>query len=235
MARAVTAGEKTYLRAGQQWSKLYLAFLTPATVYTARLSALPASNDMVAEISYNTGSGTLANVKVGMTLYVGSSAGAYDLGMVRIRKTPGATTFYISEQSRVIWTANAYLTVVEDYDLWAKHIHMDDETPLMDYDIAYSDQHSVFNPVPVLGVHRVARLDGYTVDVTLGPDTGEASWVFGSTISTYLWSVPSAASLSSTSAIRPVATFDEVGWHACYCTVTAANGRSKQGVRWVYI
>lgn len=232
---SITAGEFTTLRKSGHSSQLYLAFLVPASVYTARLAALPSSNDMVASITYTSGVGTLANVKVGMTLYVGSTAGAFDLGMAYIRKDPISGTFYISEQSKIIWTANCYLTVVRDFDLWAKHIHMSGTTIQMDYDIAYSDQHTSFNPVPVLGVHRVAKLTGVTVVVQLGPDTGEASWVYGSTISTYLWSVPTAVSVSNTAIAKPTATFNSVGWHACYCTVTAANGKSKTGVRWVYI
>lgn len=235
MPSAVTTDQKTDLRSRGHWSELFAAFLVPPVVYTARLAAVPASADMVAVITYTSGVGTLGNVREGMTLYIGSSAGAYDLGMVRIRKAPIAGTFYIGEQSKVTWQADAYLTVVEDFDLWVRHVAMDGTTPKMDYDIAYSDQHSSFKPVPVLGPHRVAKLTGATVQVTLGPETGVNSWVFGSTISSYSWTVPGAVSLSSASAQRPVATFDETGWHACYCTVTAANGKTKTGMRWVYI
>jgi hypothetical protein len=234
---AVTSPEKTLLRKDGQWSELYLATLVPQTVFTAILDDLPTSFDQVAEITYITGSGTLADIREGMTMYVGSSAGAHDLGMVRIRKTPTADIFYIGEQSRVIWQSAAYLTVVEDFDLWAKHLHIDGTTPFMDYDVAYTDQHEDFNPVPVLGVHRVAKLTGATVDVGLGCDTpnGDASWVFDSTISSYLWDIPSATAIDDDTAVNPVATFDSVGWHACYCAVTAANGKSKTGMRWVFI
>jgi hypothetical protein len=235
MARAATADEKTLMRGRGQWSQLFLAVLQPASIYTARLNGVPATTDMVASISFDAGVGTLANVLADMTLYVGTSAGAYDLGMVRIRKTAIAGTFYIGEQSHVDWQDDAYLTVVRDFDLWAKHIHMSGSTPLMDYDVAYSDQHNNFNPVPAMGSHRVAKLTGATVVVQLGPETGYSAWVFGSTISTRLWSCATAVSFSSTSAERPTATFDSVGWHAVYCLFTAANGKTKKGIRWVYI
>ena len=93
MAREITAPELALLRGDGHWSKLYLAIYKPNTVYTARLNGVPSSNDRAYEITYDGGSGTLSDVKVGMTLYVGSVAGAYDLGMCRIRKTPGASTF----------------------------------------------------------------------------------------------------------------------------------------------
>jgi len=119
MARAVTAGELTTLRKSGHFSELYAAILTPASVYTARLAAVPSSTDMVAVITFTSGVGTLADVLPDMTLYIGTTAGAFDLGMVRIRKTPVAGTFYISEQSKVNWQADAYLTVVRDFDLWS--------------------------------------------------------------------------------------------------------------------
>jgi hypothetical protein len=240
MTRAVTAGELTKIRSDGHWSRVFLATLNPKTIYTAVLDTAPTSYDMVAEITYVSGSGTLADVKEGMSLYVGTTAGDWDLGIVRIRKAPTANTFYIGEQSKVNWGDAPYdvhLTVVEDFDLWAKHIHMNGTIPLMDYDIAYSDQHSDFNPVPVLGSHRVAKLTGSTVDVNLGCDTanGESSWVYDSSITTYLWEIPDATAIDNTGIANPVATFDSVGFHACYCTVTAANGKSKTGMRWVYI
>lgn len=234
MARAVTAGELTTLRKSGHFSELYAAILTPASVYTARLAAVPSSTDMVAVITFTSGVGTLADVLPDMTLYVGTTAGAFDLGMVRIRKTPIAGTFYISEQSKVNWQADAYLTVVRDFDLWVKHIHIDGVTPKMDYDVAYSDQHSNFNPVPVLGPNRFAKLVGGTVDVQLGSETGFSSWVFGSTISSYAWTIPDASAIDNAAIEKPIATFNTTGWHVCYCVVTAANGKTKRGVRWVY-
>lgn len=234
MARAVTAGELTTLRKSGHFSELYAAILTPASVYTARLAAVPSSTDMVAVITFTSGVGTLADVLPDMTLYIGTTAGAFDLGMVRIRKTPVAGTFYISEQSKVNWQADAYLTVVRDFDLWVKHIHIDGVTPKMDYDVAYSDQHSNFNPVPVLGPHRFAKLVGGTVNVQLGSETGFSSWVFGSTISSYAWTIPDASAINNAAIEKPIATFNTTGWHVCYCVVTAANGKTKRGVRWVY-
>src|SRR5690349_2998408 len=158
MARALTSDELTLLRADGPWSKLYLAVLVPNTIYTARLASLPSSNDKVHTISFNTGSGTLGNVVAGMMLYVGTSAGAHDLGTCRIRKAPIAGTFYIGLTSNIVWQSNCYLTVVDDFDLWAKHAVIDAGALKMDVDVAYSNQHASFNPVPVLGSHAVLWL-----------------------------------------------------------------------------
>src|SRR5690349_10860790 len=137
MARALTSPELELLRADGQWTKLYLAVLNPNTIYTARLASLPSSNDNVHTISVNTESGTLANVKPGMTIYVGTTAGAFDLGMCRVRKTPITGTWYIGLTSQITWQSNAYLTIVDDFDLWAKHAVIDSGALKMDVDVAY--------------------------------------------------------------------------------------------------
>lgn len=231
-ARALTSDELALLRSDGQWSKLYLAIYQPNTIYTALLNGVPASNDRVYQITYDGGTGTLANVKPGMTLWVGTSAGAYDLGMCRIRKTPGVATFYIGLTSEIVWADNCYLTVVDDFDMWAKHPSVSSGVLSMDVDIAYSDQHASFSPVPVLGSHACVWLDDATVDVLF--DAGD-SWVSGSTISTYAWSAPGSASIADDTTATPTITYDTAGRYCVYCTVTAANGKSTTGVRHVFV
>ena len=233
MARAITSDELTLLRSEGQWSKLYMAVLVPNTIYTARLASLPSSNDQVYEISYNTGSGTLGNVKAGMLLYVGTSAGAYNLGMCRIRVAPDGTKIYIGETSEISWQSNCYLTIVDDFDLHPRHIHVDEDGGLlMDVNIAYSDQHASFAPVPVLGSHAVLWLTGATVSVGFNASD---SWVFDSTISAYAWTAPGSSASSGMSTATPTITYNAAGNYRVYCTVTAANGKTTMGVRNVFV
>lgn len=232
MARALTNDELTLLRKDGRFSKLYLAVLNPNTVYTAQLASLPSSNDNVNTISVTNESGTLSDVKPGMTAYVGSSAGAFDLGMVRIRKAPITGTWYIGLTSSILWQSSAHLTVVDDFDLWAKHAVIDSGALKMDVDVAYSDQHTNFHPVPVLGPHAVAWLEGSTVDVEF--DASD-SWVPGSTISGYSWSAPGSDSISGGSTATPTITYDAPGCYRVLCTVTAANGKTTTGYRHVFI
>lgn len=232
MARAITSDELLALRSDGQWSKLYLAIHVPNTIYAARLNGVPSANDRVYQITYDGGVGTLADVKVGMTLYVGTSAGAHDLGMCRIRKTPGASTFYIGLTSEITWADNCYLTVVDEFDLWAKHATITSAVLAMDVDVAYSDQHASFAPVPVLGPPAVVWLDAASVDVVF--DASD-SWVLGSSISAYAWSAPGAASIVDDTTFAPTITYDTAGCYAVYGTVTAANGKSTTGVRHVFV
>lgn len=155
LPRIATAGELAKIRSDNQSSRLYLTIHTPATVYTARLAAVPDSTDSVVAITYNSGSGTHTNILADQTLAVGTSAGGFDLGFCRIRTTTGigatSGTFNIGETSDINWTASAYLTVLDEFLIWPRLATTSGTTVYMDYDIAYSDQHAKCDPFPLLG------------------------------------------------------------------------------------
>ena len=233
----LTPTQLARIRKNGQGSVLYLAVPQYATIYTARLASLPAghsdtSTDMVTEITVSGGVGTLSNIIAGMTLYVGTTAGAYDVGMCRMRKTPTGTTWALGETSEIDWTVTVlgglYLTVVSDYGLWAKPLKITDENVYMDVDIAYSNQHSACDPVPLMGSHWAQWLRPNAV---ITPD-GSGSWVLDSTITGYTWSFPGAASTSGTATATPSATYDTPGTYIFSLTVTAANGKSYTGYRY---
>lgn len=235
--RAVTSDELDFLRSPGHWSKLYLAFFKPSSVYTARLSSVPSTNDRIVSITFTGGSGTLADVLPDMTLYAGSVAGGYDLGVARIRKAPVAGTFYIGEESDIAWntvvSGGIYLTVVNEFDLWAKHINtVDDETFYMDYDVEYSDQNSVFSPVPVMGSHRILKIFFDPGDVQFDFSN---SYCLGSSVTGYSVTCSTAFSILGAATATPTLSFDTPGWHMVVLTVTAANGKTSVGVRYVYV
>lgn len=231
MSRVITAPELVKLRSENQWSELFLAIHKPAVIYSARVnqSSFPTPLN---QIIYDGGSGTLANVKSGMTMYVGSTAGAYDKGMVRIRKTPTATVFYIGETAEIEWEDNDYLTVVDEFGLWQRHLQIAGTLALMDGDVGYSDQHNDLAPVPVLGPPAVLWLTGE--EVTFEPDASD-SWVLGSTIASYLWTASGASDTEDLDTATPTITYDAVGQYRVSCTVTAANGKSTIGYRIVFV
>jgi hypothetical protein len=237
MAHVLTDEEKETQRLQKQWSISRLVVPEHDVVYTARLNGVPSSNDMTAQISMDNESGTLSDVLPDMTLLVGTTAGGYDLGMCRIRKTPITGTIYVGETSEIVWVDNAYLTIVSDYQLWAKPLRIVGTTPYMDWDIAYSDQHEDFDPVPMMGSDKVAKLTGSEVEVVLGPSADTPAYVIDSTISSRLWTAegPASVTFDDDTAVNPVGTFALTGTYRLYCQFTAANGKSYTGVRYVVI
>ena len=232
MARAATVDELVKLRADGQRSKLYLAIHTPTVLFSARVNQT-AFIDPMHQVTYDGGSGSLGSVLPGMTMYVGTSVGAWDKGLVRIRKTPSGTVFYIGETSEIAWADNDYLTVVDELGLWPKHVRLVGTTPFMDYDIGYSDQHADLTPYPNLGPAAVLWLPtGGTVDFT--PD-GSGSWVLGSTIANYLWAAPGASATANLNTATPTVTYNAAGTFRVSCTVTAVNGKTAIGYRYIHI
>ena len=237
MARAATAPELANFRADGARSKQYLAVFQPAVIYTAELNTAPSSNDEVAQVSFTSGSGTLGDVKAGMTLYVGTAAGGYDLGMCRIRKTPIAGTFYIGETSEIEWdtAGTIYLTVTDDYDIWARRMKSVNGVLKADYDIAFSDQHEDWEPVAVMGPDAVIWLDDGPVDVEFAEAAN--SWVIASTISGYSFSSDAGAWTAPTTAgaILTVSSYPSSGHINVWLTVTAANGKTHTAHRYVHV
>lgn len=243
MARAMTAGELTNIRKDNQWSELYLAVHMPDTVWSGRLNGAPSDNDEVATISVDGGafgSGYSAAIK-DMLMYVGSSAGAYDKGFVRIREdlSGTVTSIDIGEVSEISWADDDYLTIVEEFPLAPRHIRIDgSQVVYMDYDLTYasqSDPHDDPDPVPVLGPsYRPVWLTGASVDVDF--DAGD-SWTFDGSISGHSFSVfpATGASISGGSTATPTITFTQSGTWRVGCTVTGSNGKSYTAYRYVRV
>jgi hypothetical protein len=240
MSRAATAGELLKFRAGGQYAELYLAILNPASKFTARLNVAPTSTDMVSQINYDAGTGAVADIKIGMTIWIGSTAGAYDKGMCRVRKAPtsaGATPnitgiIYIDETSEINWLDNDYITIVGDFDLWAKHMKVTSSVTYVDVDVAYSNQHSVFDPVVNMGSHAVVWLIGATVTPYF---TASTSWVFDSTIASYVWTATGASATANLTTATPTITYNTAGTYLVSCAVTTAAGKTHTGWRYVFV
>jgi hypothetical protein len=236
MARALDAGELTYLRSEGQHSRLFLAIDVPDVMCTAQVNGAPSSNDQVYEITYdNASEEAYVDAIPGQTVLVGSTEGACDKGIVRLRGTLPDTsgTVKIGETSKIDWADDDYLTILDDFSLWARHIYIDGGGNVyMDRDIAYSDQHEDCDPVPVLGPDAVAWLTGETVDVEF--DASD-SWVVGSNISAYSWSSMGCDSIDGDTTATPTITYSLARRYRVSCEVTAANGKSFTGYRRVFV
>lgn len=237
--RAATSDELVLLRKKNgQWSKPFLAGLeNPPVVFSCVINQVFTTTDGIIELVYDTATGDYADVIPGMTVWIGSSAGHYDYGIVRARKDWTADTAFISETSDIEWAEDLHITVVDEMGIWAKHIYIDpdDGTVFMDRDVEYTDEHVDFEPVPILGSDVVVDTRTYPVVVNF-PDVAD-SWVFDSTISSYLCTA-SAGVVTNETTSNPTLTISSYpanGRIRVAVTVTAANGKSYTGYRYVYV
>lgn len=234
MTRAATPAELAIYRSDGLAARLFAIIDQPVTVYQCQVNQTFTTHDKIAQLTCDNASGTLADVLSGMTVLVGSTPGAWDKGLARVRKTWTADTAYIGETSEIAWADNLCLTVIDEFSIWPRHLRVAaDGTAWMDYDIAYSDQHNAFAPVPCLGPDRVLKLAGASVSTQLD---ASASWVIGSTISGYAWSVlRGSATLANANTATPTLTATAAGRILVQCVVTAANGKTSTGYRNVYV
>lgn len=157
---SLTESEITKLRSNGQWSKGYVVGLErPTVILQARVNQTFTSLDRVGEVTFDgVTAGSYLDVLPGMTVWFGTSALAHDIGMARVRKAGSSTVLFIGETSQLALVDDLYITVLDEYLPWPVHMYVSDQT-YADYDIAYSDQHEVFEPVPVMGADKVAVLE----------------------------------------------------------------------------
>lgn len=234
MTRPTTPSELAIYRSDGLAARLFAVIDQPVTVYQCQVNQTFGTHDKIVQVIYDNASGTLADVLSGMTVLVGSTPGAWDKGLARVRKTWTVNTAYIGETSEIKWEDNLYLTVIDEFAIWPRHLRVAANGMVwMDYDITYSDQHSAFAPVPCLGPDRVLKLIGASVSTQLD---ASASWVIGSYISGYAWSVlRGSATLINANTATPTLTATAAGRILLQCTVTAANGKTSVGYRNVYV
>jgi len=231
--RAITAPELAYLRDDQQWSRLFLAGTeNPPVIFACQVNQTFSTHDKVAQIAFdNVTAGAYTDVLPGMTVWVGSTAGAWDVGMARVRKSATSALLYIGEESEVKMQDNHYLTVVDEMGLWVKHPN----GIKLDYDVVYANQHTVFDPIVIMGANVVKDVVEYPVTVTF-PDAINSS-VYGSTISTWAWTANAGVMTDETTS-APTLTINAYpasGLIRVALTLTSAAGKSFTGYRYVRV
>lgn len=230
--RELTTDEKILIESQHQGSDYSILIRRPNIIFKARLNGVPDTSDMVLEINFDDPTGTLANVRNDMTLFLGSVEEGKDLGVLRIRKEPISGTFYVSENSDVTYIDNSYITIVDDIRLVQKHLKIIDREIFLDGDIEYDDQHVDFDPIIIMGTHKVKRYEG--IEIFFDFDASE-SYVFDSTMASYHFEAPDCSSISGENTATPEIGFSQTGSFPIYCTGTAANGKSTTAVRYVFI
>lgn len=186
MRRVLTGTELTYLETLPHKKKVYLVVDIPTAVFTARVnSAAIAYPNMT--IPYDGGVGDHTAALAGMTLILGSSAGARDLGKVRVKTAPDgavAGDIVVAENSDVEWADNMYITVLDVFEAWSvfpriKQTAGDNFYWYKDWDIQCwhylggEDKNNVWlPPTSIMGPDAVAFLDGATVTLDyIGEDS----------------------------------------------------------------
>lgn len=250
----LSGGDVTALRADGHRVRRYLAVAPQYTVATARINQAIFPQPL-AEVVIDTVSVRWSDVVAGMTVRIGTTAGASDMGTFRVRKAPTTTALYLmelstgdpgltSQASVVPLNDNAYVTVLLDFNLWSVFsrinysgdINQRTGLTFKDFDIGYTDQTEDTPPIAVnIGQHRAVFLDDGDTDINVAFVASIVAFD-SATASTYSWDVFHAddADFAVSTASNPTLTLEE-GFHVVRCTVTANTGAVGVAVRGVWV
>ncbi len=219
-----------------QFNQVYLAIHKPTVVFSALVNQVFTAWDDVTEVTWDgLISGAYAAIMPNMKLLIGSSAGAWDLGIARIRKAASSSKIYIGRQSDCRFADNAYLTVIDDPCPSARPWNVVSSSEIyMDEDVAYSDQNTYTNPMACPGPDAQVWLTG--ANVTHQRD-GSLSWSPDGSVITHAWSAtgPAAVTIDDTTAVDPVFTFTVAGEYRIAHTVTTAHGKTTTVYRSTFV
>lgn len=234
----LTTSELETVRQRPQQTKLYLSIFQPQTVMQCQVNnASAAKGDRV--ITYDTVSlGSFAAVEAGMTLLIGTTAGAQDVGRIRIRSVT-STQFTVSENSNINWQDNLFLTVLRYWEVWPVYPRIINDPSnaenvifYKDYDIPYSNQNSIYGTFINAGPHRAAFLDAGQALLWYS-STGTYN-VLGSALS-YSWAFEGGTPTGSTLADPGYVSYSVPGQYVTRLIISGSNGEVDTTYRYVSI
>lgn len=202
-----------------QSARGYVYLLQPTIVFRALVN-MAAATYPAASITYDTvdgGYGTYADVKIGQTVLIGSSAGVYDLGRSYVRAAATSTTIPIGWSSKgrnageVVLTDDVYITVIDLYEVWMKPGRVDLGTAEIykDYDLDGTTPPSPIMCVGDLGgLGRIGMADAGTLVLDVLDWSGSALVNDGETWTSREWEFGDGSVLTgSTTTADPVVEF----------------------------
>lgn len=208
-----------------------LFLLEPEVVFAARVNQASFTYPIFQVEWDGTSSGAFTNVKENMTVLFGTTPGGDDLGRQRTIATAETTTLYFGRSSRgtkdgeVYLADNAYITVLNDYRVWAKIPYIDSSgTIYKDGLFAFGGQTEDIPPKAneTLGGPMAGTINGSGVlQVVLGADN--LSYALSGTISSYLWDVDDGTITSGTSTSATISVEFPAGFRYVNLTVVDSN------------
>lgn len=210
-----------------------LFLLQPATIFAARVNQSSFTYPL-GECEFDTvTTGAFGDIKVGMTLLFGTAAGDDDLGRQRIRKVADSDTIFFGRSSQGVRDGevklqdNAYITVLDDYRVWAKIPYIDDDGNIFkDHDLVVGTLTDDIPPKANGGVGQLDTIDSVSSKITASWDASTKSFANSGSISSYLWDVDDGTiTVGSTSTAAITVTFP-AGFRWVHVTVTDSNGET---------
>lgn len=225
------------VRTRPQSSRLYLSIFEPTVIFQAQVNGSLSKG--AREIPFdNVTLGSWTAIDNNFTAYIGSIAGASDIGTIRVRSAT-SSQLVVSENSNIEWADDLFITVVRFISLDPVYPRIiqnpsDDEDVIFykDWDIPYSNQNSILGTFVNMGSHRAAFRQGGSVQINY-TSTGTHN-LLGSNLS-FHWFFEGGTPSGSTSRDPGLITYNSTGHFATRLIVSGSAGETDRGYRYVSI
>lgn len=229
----------TNLRTKRQDSAFYLSVFQPVTLLTAQVD-----NGSIARgartIAYNGGSGTgFATIEGYQLFEVDTATGTQLARLKSITGNQSAGTITIDEND-ISFADNDVIRVKHFYPIVAVPPAIRSQVFYKFFNVTYSDQNSLVNPVAIIGPHRVGILSAGSVAFSLNSSSSYAV-AQGATISSRVWSCVhngggiTGVSFDNATAANPTLTITAADTYWLKCTVTDSNGKTQSTYRVIFV
>jgi hypothetical protein len=231
----LSASELAIVRTQPQSTKLNLSVFQPRTVLACQITGSVVRGDRT--IPFDTVSaGSYLAVESGMTLLVGTTAGARDLGKIRV-KSISSGSVVVSENSHIPWVNDAHITVQRYWEVWPIYpriitdpANSEDVIFYKDYDDAYTNQNTILGATVCAGNHRAI----WAGESTYFSASGTAH--LASSALTYNWAFEGGSSITGSTSHTPGnVQYNTAGYYVTRLIVTGANGSVDTTYRYVSV
>ncbi len=221
----LTPAQEALLRQRPQSTKLWLSIYRPKTLMQCQVSGTYSSGEI--DISFDSVStGSFSNVPSNVIALIGSTAGASDVGRLRVKSiTSSAVEF---AENEIVWRDNQFLTFIDFVDINAVYPRIiqdpNNATNVIfykDYDIPYSNQNTIYGTFPCAGPHRAGFITTGTFG-TFYSSTGSYN-VKGDSI-TFNWAFEGGTPTGSTLRDPGLVQYTTSGHYRTRLIITSASG-----------
>lgn len=234
----LSASQLELIRTRPQSSRLYLSIFQPTTIFQAQVNDSGIAKGARVIPFDNVSVGSWTAIEANFTALIGSTAGASDIGRIRVRSAT-SSQLVVSENSNIAWADNLYITVLRFVDLNPIYPRIiqnpaDDEDVIFykDYDIPYTNQNSVLGTFVNMGSHRVSFLSGSATQI-FWSSTGTYN-LLGDSLN-YQWFFEGGTPSGSTSADPGLITYNQTGDFVTRLVVSGSSGGIDTSYRYVSI
>lgn len=217
-------------------AKFFLIVDQPDIAFTAIVTGTPVTPYMT--VGYYGATGTAV---AGETVCFGSTPGAHDLGMARLRTAPSAGSLTVGENYDVTpyIAAGNHITIKKEFRVWPIYPRITGSTAFLeDYNTVYTDETDDWIPTAVAGPPGVGFLSNGQAQVSFVGNQSYALGV-GTTVSSYLWtadgSVEGTSADAGSSGSPVVFTWTAAGRYLVSLQVVDSAGKSHTAYTVAYI